>query len=100
MTFFGNDTSLIISFMLLVGIISAFGNNLSHNMTIMTSGIGIFLGSIVSFIVSIISIYYLQGGLYAIMTMQVAIVYIIMYTIIGGIGASLGYYFRDEILNK
>jgi hypothetical protein len=67
------------------------------NETIITSLLAFGLGSILTMIVSLINVYYSEGGLYAIAVIQYSWIYIIFYTFIGCVGSAIGYYLREEI---
>lgn len=65
--------------------------------TLLNSFIAFIIGSIIAFIVSLITVYYTYGGLYAIAVVQYSLISIITYIIIGCIGSYIGYYVSEEL---
>ena len=71
--------------------------NAPMNETVLTSIISFIIGSILAFIVSLITIYYTEGGLFAIALIQYSSIYIIYYVFIGVIGSMLGFHIKNEL---
>lgn len=94
------DSTLIIPSLLFIGIFVGIMKKSTINEVILTGFIGFLIGSIIAIIISLITVYYTEGGLYAIAVIQYSWFYIIFYTFIGCIGSALGYYVRDEIKNR
>lgn len=67
---------------------------------LVNSFIASLIGSIISFAMSTIIVYYTESPLYAIAVIQSAKYLLIFYVVIAIIGAAIGYYVRDEIKNK
>ena len=84
-----NDNSFIIPTILFIGIISGIMLHVNIKETL--------LNSIIAFIVSLITVYYTYGGLYAIAVVQYSLISIITYIIIGCIGSYIGYYVSEEL---
>lgn len=91
------DTLLIVPSILFIGILLGIMKKVTMNETIITSLLAFGLGSIITMIVSLINVYYSEGGLYAIAVIQYSWIYIIFYTFIGCVGSAIGYYLREEI---
>ena len=91
------DSTLIIPSLLFIGIIVGIMKKGTLNEVLITGLVGFLIGSIIAIIVSLITVYYTEGGLYAIAVIQYSWFYIIFYTFIGCVGSALGYYVRDEI---
>lgn len=94
------DTTLVIPSLLFTGIITGLMNKQGMNETITTALISFIVGSVIAMIISLITIYYTEGELYAIAVIQYSWVYIVFYTFIGCIGSAVGYYIKDEIKNR
>lgn len=94
---FSGDISIIIPSLLFIGILSGIMNKNTLNESILTTLIAFIIGSIISLILSIITVYYDEGALYAIAIISYALFNIIYFTFIGCIGSSLGYYIKEEI---
>ena len=94
------DISLIIPSMLFIGILLVIMKKVSMNELIVTSIIAFVLGSLIATIFSIISLYYTEGGLFAIAIIRYVWIYLIYYAFIGTVGSALGYYLREEIENR
>lgn len=92
-----SNTSFILPSLLFIGILSGIMKNNSMNETLITTLIAFIIGSIFAFIISLITVYYTYGGLYAIAVVQYSVFNILIYIIIGCIGGALGYYVSDEI---
>ncbi|MBE6486224.1 MAG: hypothetical protein E7Z85_05235 [Methanosphaera stadtmanae] len=91
------DTALIVPSILFIGILLGIMKKVTINETIISSILAFGLGSILTMIVSLINVYYSEGGLYAIAVIQYSWIYIIFYTFIGCVGSAIGYYLREEI---
>ena len=94
------DSALIIPSMLFIGILLGIMKKVTMNEVLLSSTIAFVIGSILTMIVSLINVYYSEGGLYAIAVIQYAWFYIIFYTFIGCVGSAIGYYLREEIDNR
>ena len=94
------DSTIILPSLLFIGIIVGLMNKNTMNENLIKSFVAFITGSIIAFIISLISVYYTEGGLFAIALIHYSFVYIIIYTIIGCIGSALGYYVRNEIKNR
>ena len=92
-----NDNSFIIPTILFIGIISGIMLHINIKETLLNSFIAFIIGSIIAFIVSLITVYYTYGGLYAIAVVQYSLISIITYIIIGCIGSYIGYYVSEEL---
>ncbi len=92
-----NDNSFIIPTILFIGIISGIMLHVNIKETLLNSFIALIIGSLIAFIVSLITVYYTYGGLYAIAVMQYSFITIITYIIIGCIGSYIGYYVSEEL---
>lgn len=92
-----SDSTLVLPLFLFMGIIFGIIKRSSMKITLISSLLAFIIGSVISIAISLISIYYTYGALYAIMLVQSSLAYIIVYTIIGCIGSSVGYYVYDEI---
>lgn len=92
-----NDNSFIIPTILFIGIISGIMLHVNIKETLLNSFIAFIIGSIIAFIVSLITVYYTYGGLYAIAVVQYTLISIITYIIIGCIGSYIGYYVSEEL---
>ncbi|MDD6286099.1 hypothetical protein OTK55_01665 [Methanosphaera sp. Vir-13MRS] len=92
-----NDNSFIIPTILFIGIISGIMLHVNIKETLLNSFIAFIIGSIIAFIVSLITVYYTYGGLYAIAVVQYSLISIITYIIIGCIGSYIGYYVSEEL---
>jgi hypothetical protein len=92
-----NDNSFIIPTILFIGIISGIILHVNIKETLLNSFIAFIIGSIIAFIVSLITVYYTYGGLYAIAVVQYSLISIITYIIIGCIGSYIGYYVSEEL---
>lgn len=93
------DTAIIMPSLLFIGIFVGIMKKTSMNELLLTSLIGFVVGSFIAFAISLITVYYTEGGLYAISVIQYSWIYIIFYTFIGCIGSALGYYIREELEN-
>lgn len=93
------DISLIIPSMLFIGILLGLMKKVTMNELLVCSIIAFVIGSIIAMIVSLINVYYSEGGLYAIAVIQYSWIYIAYYTFIGTVGSAIGYYLREEIEN-
>ncbi|WP_455645224.1 hypothetical protein [Methanosphaera sp.] len=91
------DTTIILPILLFIGIITGIMKKNPLNESILTALIAFVIGSIIAFIISLITIYYTYGGLYAIAVMQYSLFSIILYTIVGCIGDVIGYYIFTEL---
>ncbi len=94
------DSTIILPSLLFIGIFVGLMNKNTMNENLIRAFVAFITGSIIAFIISLISVYYTEGGLFAIALIQYSLVYIIIYTIIGCIGSALGYYVRNEIDNR
>ncbi|OED30603.1 hypothetical protein NL43_01260 [Methanosphaera sp. WGK6] len=65
--------------------------------SILTALIAFIIGSIIAFVISLITVYYTYGGLYAIAVIQYSLFSIIIYTIVGCIGDVIGHYILSEL---
>ena len=92
-----NDNSFIIPTILFIGIISGIMLHVNIKETLLNSFIAFIIGSIIAFIVSLITVYYTYGGLYAIAVVQYSLISLITYIIIGCIGSYIGYYVSEEL---
>lgn len=91
------DSQLILPSLLFVGIIGALKKDYTMNETLLSTFIAFIIGSIIAIIISLISVYYLEGPLYAIGIIHYLWFYIIFYTFIGCVGGALGYYIKEEL---
>ncbi|MBQ6218441.1 MAG: hypothetical protein IJJ47_01800 [Methanosphaera sp.] len=91
------DMTVIIPSLFFIGIIMGIMKNAPMNETVLTSIISFIIGSILAFIVSLITIYYTEGGLFAIALIQYSSIYIIYYVFIGVIGSMLGFHIKNEL---
>ena len=96
-TLLGSDSTLILPILLFVGIICGIIKKDSMKNILITSFIAFTIGYVLSFIISLINIFYTEGGFYAIAVMQYSLFYIIIYILVGCLGSSLGYHVIDEI---
>lgn len=94
------DTALIIPSLLFIGIFVGIMKKASMNEVLLTALVGFMIGSILSFIISLITVYYTEGGLYAVAVIQYSWIYIIFYTFVGCVGSALGYHLLDEIKKR
>ena len=94
------DSTIILPSLLFIGIFVGLMNKNTMNENLIRAFVAFITGSLIAFIISLISVYYTEGGLFAIALIQYSLVYIIIYTIIGCIGSALGYYVRNEIDNR
>lgn len=96
-TLLGSDSTWILPLLLFVGIICGIMKNDSMKNILITAFIAFTTGSVLSFIISLINIFYTEGGLYAIAVMQYSLIYIIIYILVGCLGSSLGYHVIYEL---
>ncbi len=94
------DSTLIVPSMLFIGMILGIMKKATMNEVIISGFISFVIGSFITMIVSLINVYYSEGGLYAIAVIQYSWIYIIFYTFIGCVGSAIGYYLREEIENR
>jgi hypothetical protein len=94
------DTLIVIPSLLFIGILSGLMNENEINKTILLNIIAFIIGSAISIIISLVTIYYSEGGLFAIAVIQYSWIYILFYTFIGTVGSAIGFYVRDEIKNR
>ena len=94
------DTSIIIPSILFIGIVGGIIKKGTMNEVLLSNFLAFVIGSILTMIVSLINVYYSEGGLYAIAVIQYSWVYIIFYTFIGCVGSAIGFYIKEEIDNR
>lgn len=94
------DTSIIIPSILFIGIVGGIIKKGTMNEVLLSNFLAFVIGSILTMIVSLINIYYSEGGLYAIAVIQYSWIYIIFYTFIGCVGSAIGFYIKEEIDNR
>jgi hypothetical protein len=95
-----NDSSTIIPFFLFVGILMGIMVGNDKQIALLNTFIASFIGSIITFAISTVIIYYTESPLYAIAVIQSAKFLLIFYVAMSVIGAAIGYYIRDELKNK
>lgn len=96
-TLLDQDSTLILPLLLFVGIVCGIIKHDSMTYTLITAFVAFTLGFILSFIISLISVYYIEGGLYAIALIQSSLVYLILYIFVGCLGSSLGFHIINEL---
>ena len=94
------DTTIILPSLLFIGILTGIMKKATMNELLLTTVLAFLIGSIIAFIVSLITVYYAEGGLYAIAVIQYAWLSVLLYTFVGCIGSALGYYVKEEIKKK
>ncbi len=94
------DIALIIPSMLFIGILLGIMKKVTMNELLVCSILTFVIASLLAMIVSLINVYYSEGGLYAIAIIQYSWIYIMYYTFIGTVGSAIGYYLREEIENR
>lgn len=94
------DTSIIIPSILFIGILGGIIKKGTMNEVLLSNFLAFVIGSILTMIVSLINVYYSEGGLYAIAVIQYSWIYIIFYTFIGCVGSAIGFYIKEEIDNR
>ena len=94
------DTAVIMPSLLFIGILVGIMKKATMNEILLTALIGFLVGSVIAFIISLITVYYTEGGLYAISVIQYSGILIIFYTFVGCVGSALGYYVKEEIDNR
>lgn len=94
------DSSTIIPFFLFVGILMGIIVGNDKKIALTNSFVASLIGSIISFMISTVIVYYTESPLYAIAVIQSAKILLIFYVVITMIGSAIGYYIRDEIKNK
>lgn len=94
------DTSIIIPSILFIGIVGGIMKKGTINEVLLSNFLAFVIGSILTMIVSLINVYYSEGGLYAIAVIQYSWIYIIFYTFIGCVGSAIGFYIKEEIDNR
>ncbi|MEE1116728.1 MAG: hypothetical protein VZR33_00880 [Methanosphaera sp.] len=94
------DTSIIIPSILFIGIVGGIIKKGTMNEVLLSNFLAFVIGSILTMIVSLINVYYSEGGLYAIAVIQYSWIYIIFYTFIGCVGSAIGFYIKEEIDNR
>lgn len=94
------DSSIIVPSILFIGILSGIMKKGTMNEVLLSSFLAFIIGSVLTMIVSLINVYYSEGGLYAIAVIQYAWIYIIFYTFIGCVGSAIGFYIKEEIDNR
>lgn len=96
-TLLDQDSTLILPLLLFVGIVCGIIKHDSMTYNLITAFVAFMLGFILSFIISLISVYYIEGGLYAIALIQSSLVYLILYIFVGCLGSSLGFHIINEL---
>lgn len=94
------DSSIIIPSILFIGIVGGIIKKGTMNEVLLSNFLAFVIGSILTMIVSLINVYYSEGGLYAIAVIQYSWIYIIFYTFIGCVGSAIGFYIKEEIDNR
>lgn len=91
------DATIILPTIFFIGIISGIIKNANMDDTLLSTFLAFLIGSIISFIISLIVVYYSEGGFYAVALIQYSLISIIIFTLIGCIGGALGYHVQNEI---
>ena len=94
------DSALIIPSILFIGILCGMMKRDTMNEVLLRSILTFVIASVLTMIVSLINVYYSEGGLYAIAVLQYSWIYIIYYSFMGSVGSAIGYYLREEIENR
>lgn len=96
---YSGDATIILPTIFFIGIISGVIKNADMTDTLLSSFIAFLVGSIITFIISLIVVYYTEGGFYAIALIQYSLINIIIFTLLGCVGGALGYHIKDELKN-
>ncbi|MBE6487501.1 MAG: hypothetical protein E7Z86_02150 [Methanosphaera stadtmanae] len=98
-----STSTAVAPFFMFVGIIIGIIESNDKTKILANTTIATVIGSIISFIISIIVVYYTESPLYAIVTLQSYPVYLVLnllYIILALTGGMIGYYIVDEIKNN
>lgn len=96
---YSGDATIILPTIFFIGIISGIIKNTNMEDTLISTFTAFLIGSILTFIISLIIVYYSEGGFYAIALIQYSLINIIIFTLIGCIGGAIGHHIINEIRN-